>query len=152
LLRQTWHIDRASSRQTFLAHQRRLQEGHGRSNGESLFGLTRVPSDNHIRAMLNPAEPALLHPVFAAALNELEQADGLDTFRQLGGHVLIALDGTEYFRSSKRAMLEAAAQQWPDRILPRHAGRHIGGTWTPSGRAARTRVHRDAGWRRETGL
>ena len=48
---------------SFLAHQRRLQEGHGRSNGESLFGLTRIPSDNHIRTLLDPAEPNLLHPV-----------------------------------------------------------------------------------------
>jgi hypothetical protein len=48
---------------SFLAHQRRLQEGHGCSNGESLFGLTRIPSDNHIRTLLDPAEPNLLHPV-----------------------------------------------------------------------------------------
>ena len=66
---------------SFLAHQQRLREGHGRSNCDSLFGLSQIPSDNHIRAMLDPAEPTLLDPVF-------------DT-------VLIALDGTEYFRSYK---------------------------------------------------
>ena len=86
---------------SFLAHQRRLQEGHGRSNGESLFGLTRIPSDNHIRTMLDPAEPNLLHPVYAAVLHELEQSGSLDDFRRLGDHVLIALDGTQYFCSGK---------------------------------------------------
>jgi hypothetical protein len=86
---------------SFLAHQRRLHEGQGRSNLTSLFGLTRIPSDNHIRAMLDPADPALLHPAFAAALAELDASGGLAAFRRLGGHVLIALDGTEYFRSAK---------------------------------------------------
>ncbi|HEV2321212.1 MAG TPA: ISNCY family transposase [Gammaproteobacteria bacterium] len=84
---------------SFLAHQQRLLEGHGRSNAETLFGLSRIPSDNHIRNMLDPAEPALLFPVFAAVRTAIEQSGALATFRRLGKHVLIALDGTEYFRS-----------------------------------------------------
>lgn len=99
---------------SFLAHQRQLQTGHGRSNCGSLFGLNKIPTDNHIRAMLDPVPPALLHPVFAEVVEELERADGLRAFRRLGsspgghgggppggGHVLIALDATEYFRSAK---------------------------------------------------
>jgi hypothetical protein len=82
---------------SFLAHQRRFEEGHGRSNCETLFGICKIPSDNHIRDMLDAASPALLHPVFEEAVDLLEQAPGgLDDFRRLGGHVLIALDGTEY--------------------------------------------------------
>ena len=86
---------------SFLAHQRQLQEGHGRSNCETLFDLTRIPSDNHIRSMLDPAKPELLHPVFTAVVDELADTGGLDSFRRLDGHVLIALDGTQYFRSDK---------------------------------------------------
>ncbi len=87
---------------SFLAHQRRFEAGHGRSNGETLFGLAKIPSDNHIRAMLDPASPDLLHPVFAAAVEQLERvAGGLEVFRRLGDHVLIALDGTEYHGSQK---------------------------------------------------
>src|SRR5450432_3199587 len=78
---------------SFLAHQQRLREGHGRSNCESLFGLTRIPSDNHIRAMLDSAEPASLSPAFDAVLTELAASGGLDRFRQSDGHMLIALDG-----------------------------------------------------------
>jgi hypothetical protein len=48
---------------SFLAHQRQFEEGHGRSNGASLFGIAKIPSDNHIRDMLDPASPTLLHPV-----------------------------------------------------------------------------------------
>lgn len=84
---------------SFLAYQRQLSEGHGRSNRETLFGLSKIPSDNHIRDMLDPADPALLYPVFPKVLAELEQSGGLAAFRRPGGHVLIALDGTEYFCS-----------------------------------------------------
>jgi hypothetical protein len=84
-----------------LAHQRQLEAGYGRSNCQSLFGLRRIPSDNHIRAMLDHAEPALLHPAFAAVLGEVQRPGGLDAFRRPDGHVLIALDGTEYFCSRK---------------------------------------------------
>ena len=86
---------------SFLAHQQRLRDGHGRSNCETLFGMGRIPSDNHIRAMLDPAGPELLHPVFAAVSTALIQSGGIDSFRQPDGHVLIALDGTETFASYK---------------------------------------------------
>jgi hypothetical protein len=87
---------------SFLAHQRQLEEGHGRSNCASLFGIAKIPSDNHIRDLLDPASPTLLHPVFAEAVDQLRRIDGgLNVFRRLGGHVLIALDGTEYHCSQK---------------------------------------------------
>lgn len=87
---------------SFLAHQRQLQEGpgHGRSNCETLFEMMGIPCDNHIRAMLDPVEPKLFFPVFDTAFEAMDECGGLDAFRQLGGHVLIALDGTEYFRSN----------------------------------------------------
>jgi hypothetical protein len=87
---------------SFLAHQKRLEQGHGRSNCASLFGVAAIPSDNHIRAMLDGAQPALLHPAFDAALTALEAVPGgLDTFRRPDNRVLIALDGTEYFCSDR---------------------------------------------------
>jgi hypothetical protein len=87
---------------SFLAHQRQLEQGHGRSNCTSLFGISKIPSDNHIRDMLDPASPALLRPVFAEALDQLRRIDGgMDVFRRLGGHLLIALDGSEYHCSWK---------------------------------------------------
>jgi len=87
---------------SFLAHQRQFEEAHGRSNCASLFGIAKIPSDNHIRDMLDPASPALLHPAFAETVEQLRRIDGsLDVFRRLGGHVLIALDGTEYHCSRK---------------------------------------------------
>jgi hypothetical protein len=87
---------------SFLDFQRRLENEHARSNCQTLFDIPKIPTDNQIRDMLDPAEPELLHPVFAESVAILEGVkDGLDKFRRLGGHVLIALDGTEYFNSKK---------------------------------------------------
>ena len=69
----------------------------GDPNCASLSGIPKIPSDNHIRDMLDPASPTLLYPAFAEAVTQLGRiAGGLDVFRRLDRHVLIALDGTEY--------------------------------------------------------
>ena len=86
---------------SFLAHQRRLEEGsgRGRSNCHTLFEMERIPCDNHIRATLDPVDPKSFFPVFHTAFKALEEGGGLKDFRRLNGRVLIAFDGTEYFRS-----------------------------------------------------
>jgi hypothetical protein len=83
---------------SFLAHQRALQSGHGRSNCETLFGMSAIPSDNYIRLMLDGASPAAFDRLFTQAV---AAAGPLDCFQRLGGRVLIALDGTEHFCSRK---------------------------------------------------
>jgi hypothetical protein len=40
---------------SFLAFQRALEKGHGRSNCQTLFGIEKIPSDNYIRDMLDRA-------------------------------------------------------------------------------------------------
>ena len=83
---------------SFLAHQRRLEEGQGRSNCQTLFGITAIPTDPHLRSMLDGAPPEAFDPVFYRVL----QTQGvLDPFRRLGGRPVIALDGTEHFCSRK---------------------------------------------------
>jgi len=49
----------------FLASQRDLAAHKGQSNAPTLFGLTQIPSDNQIRALLDPVPPELLGAVFA---------------------------------------------------------------------------------------
>src|SRR3982750_4218549 len=56
---------------SFLAHQRHLETGQGRSNCQTLFGLANIPTDNHIRAMLDPVLPDHLFPVFADTMTAL---------------------------------------------------------------------------------
>ena len=83
---------------SFLAHQRALARGHGRSNCQTLFGMSAIPSDNYIRLMLDGASPAAFDGLFMRAI---EAAGPLTRFHCLGGRVLVALDGSEYFCSRK---------------------------------------------------
>ena len=83
---------------SFLEHQRALERGQGRSNCQTLFGMSAIPSDNYIRLMLDGASPAAFDGLFMRAI---EEAGSLTRFQCLGGRVLIALDGSEYFCSRK---------------------------------------------------
>jgi len=86
---------------SFLAHQEALAADGGRSNCLTLFGMEKIPTDNHIRQMLDGNAPAVFDGVFFKALAVAEASDGLKEFRRLGGRLLIALDGTEHFCSKK---------------------------------------------------
>ena len=91
---------------SFLAHQQHLAQGEGRSNCQTLFAMTKIPSDNHIRAMLDPVAPRHFNPVFDTVVAELERSGAMVAFRRPigadgGQRVLVALDGTEYFCSAK---------------------------------------------------
>lgn len=86
---------------SFLAHQTALERGRGTSNCQTLLGMERIPTENHIRSMLDPVPPETLFAMFSRTLAAIETGSGLDAFKRLGGHVLIALDGTEYFCSQK---------------------------------------------------
>src|SRR5919112_2390667 len=86
---------------SFLGHQRALAEGHGRSNCQTLLGMAAVPSDNHIRQMLDGNSPGVFDGLFLKAVESVAAADGLSAFQRPGGRLLIALDGTEHYCSRK---------------------------------------------------
>ena len=88
--------------ESFLSHQRRMEHGRNASNCKTLFGIEKIPSDNHIRDLLDPVPPELLAPCFEHTLDQMRQHGGMKDFERLGGRVLIALDGSEYFCSEKR--------------------------------------------------
>src|SRR5215213_9892407 len=68
---------------SFLAHQRHLETGQGRSNCQTLFALENIPTDSHIRAMLDPVPPNHLFPAFADTMAALERTGGLEAFQRL---------------------------------------------------------------------
>src|SRR5580704_10183445 len=86
---------------SFLAFQRGLEKGQGRSNCQTLFGIEKIPSDNYIRDMLDAADPALLQPCFERMEQMLAAPPLRAAFGRLGERTLIAWDGTEYFCSQK---------------------------------------------------
>jgi hypothetical protein len=88
--------------ESFLAYQRNLALGKQASNCHTLFGMKAIPSDNHIRNMLDPVHPSHLQASFDHAVALLQEHGGRAEFQvleSLGGRTPIALDGTEYFCS-----------------------------------------------------
>jgi hypothetical protein len=69
---------------SFLAHQRRLEEGHGRSNCQTLFGMSAIPTNAYIRLMLDGAPTAAFDPLFNTTI---ETAGVLAPFQRLGGRL-----------------------------------------------------------------
>ena len=84
---------------SFLTHQIAMSETRGMSNAQTLFGMRDIPSDNHIRNLLDPVDPQHIYPAFERTFNALNDTGQLDTFRMVNGQLLIALDGTSYHQS-----------------------------------------------------
>jgi hypothetical protein len=87
--------------ESFLSYQRSLEERRKTSNCLTLFGMAKIPTDNHIRSMLDPVHPSLLRPAFDQAVAALRERGVMKAFQRLDGRALVALDGTEYFCSQK---------------------------------------------------
>jgi hypothetical protein len=86
---------------SFLAFQRNLEKGQGRSNCRTLFGIEKIPSDNYIGDMLDAADPTLLRPCFERMERLLAEPPLRQAFGRLDDRILIAWEGTEYFCSQK---------------------------------------------------
>jgi hypothetical protein len=86
---------------SFLDFQRNLEVTQGCSNAQSLFGMTQTPSDNHIRNLLDPVPPSTVFPIFSYAVDALHGLGHLEPYRSINGDLLVALDGTRHFCSSK---------------------------------------------------
>jgi hypothetical protein len=86
---------------SFLASQQDMKRRKGQCNAESLFGMDQLPSDNQIRALLDPVAPSSVAPVFREVYHRLERAGVLEGYRSFGHHLLVVIDGTQYFSSQK---------------------------------------------------
>jgi len=86
---------------SFLAHQRDMQLRKGRSNAESLFHLSQLPSDNQIRNLLDPVMPKHVDRVYRQIFLGLEKSGLLEKRRSFANQLLAAMDGTEYFSSKE---------------------------------------------------
>ena len=84
---------------SFLHFQREWVERNGRSNAHTLFGLHKIPCDNHIRKKLDGVPSNHFDDVFYHVINDIDSNHGLQTMRRLDDRLLIALDGSEYFSS-----------------------------------------------------
>lgn len=87
---------------SFLSFQRGMEQTHGRNNARSLFQVERIPTDNHIRQILDPVEPHHLYSLFDDLHQAFDQEGLLEAMRAVGNTRLIALDATWYFSSQSK--------------------------------------------------
>ena len=87
--------------ESFLEHQRQMQSRRGQDNAQSLFGLEQMPSSPQSRNLLDAVEAVGWFEVFSKVYAALKQGGYLQPYQQLDGHLLVALDSTEYFKSQK---------------------------------------------------
>jgi hypothetical protein len=114
---------------SFLSHQTALERGRGMPNCQTLLGMEKAPTENHIRTMLDPIPPETLFPMFGHTLGAIETGGGLGTFERLGGHVLIALEGTVYFCSQKLVCPNCSSRARQSIFVPQSAnGLQLGTT------------------------
>jgi len=86
---------------SFLAHQRSLAKRRGRSNLESVFHMKGVPSDNHIRDLLDGVPANQLEEGYKWLWQQMAAEGKLTRFQTLQGRMLVGLDGIQFFSSTK---------------------------------------------------
>jgi hypothetical protein len=86
---------------SFLSYQNSMKTGSGKSNAESLFGIDNIPTDNQIGNILDNVSPANLYGIFSDCYEKMSDEGYLDSHRFFEDCLLVAIDGTEYFRSQK---------------------------------------------------
>jgi len=84
---------------SFLSFQQNMEKAQGRNNARSLFGVERIPCDNHIRQTLDPVEACELFGLFDELHQAFDETGLLKAMRSVNNSRLIALDATWYFSS-----------------------------------------------------
>ncbi|PID44203.1 MAG: transposase [Proteobacteria bacterium] len=72
-----------------------------KSNLSSLFGIERAPCDTQMRERLDQLPALMLRPAVIHIHKKLQQTGVINSYRHINGELLIACDGTDYFRSEK---------------------------------------------------
>jgi hypothetical protein len=86
---------------SFLSFQSAMQQTKGKNNAQSLFGITQIPCNKHIRDLMDEVSPSHVTPVFTYVFDGLEKSGHLDPFRSYNDNLLLAFDGTQYFSSNQ---------------------------------------------------
>ena len=86
---------------SFLAHQRDMKRQRGRSNAENVFQMGEIPSDNYIRDLLDPTPASAYEAAYLWLWRQLKGEGTLAGYQFLGQHLLMGLDGIQFFSSTK---------------------------------------------------
>jgi len=87
---------------SWLSFQRKMDTNKGSSNAKTIFGITDIPSDNHIRNVLDKIKPNVFKNVYDGVISYLNKIGLLKKkFNFMDKYLLVALDGTHYHSSKK---------------------------------------------------
>ena len=105
---------------SFLAHQRDMVRRSGKNNITTVFGAQRIPSDNHIRSLLDGAPAASFAACYEWLWSALEATGLLADYQVLGDRLLVGLDGIQYFSSSKIHCANCSQSEQEGRVRYHH--------------------------------
>lgn len=84
---------------SWLSFQRDIDTAKGISNAQTIFGISVIPSDNHIGKVLDKITPDNFKRVYEIILEKLRDIGLLDKFNFMDEYMLVAIDGTHYHSS-----------------------------------------------------
>lgn len=99
---------------SFLSHQRSMVKRRGRSNAQSIFGLEDIPTDTHIRTLLDGIDAESLGVIYRYIVTTLQREGMLQGFQvqhKDEAYYLLALDGTEFHSSERIACQYCCTKQ-----------------------------------------
>jgi len=73
---------------SFLQFQRDMKKAKGQSNAQTFFQIDTIPSDNHIRYLLDEVSPEYMYPVFTYIFDTLNEHEYLNSYRRINGDLL----------------------------------------------------------------
>src|SRR5215470_13297286 len=93
---------------SLLQFQRAMEKRRQRCNLQTIFGVHAIPSDTQMREILDGVEPAALRDILPQLWEKVRRAGWsrrftttLSSGQHQGTYYTVALDGSEYFRSTQ---------------------------------------------------
>jgi len=86
---------------SWLSFQRDIETKKGISNAQTMFGIKAIPSDTHIKNILDKITPDSFRKIYEMIIEKLQDIGILDKFNFKDDYMLVALDGTHYHSSKK---------------------------------------------------
>ena len=84
---------------SWLEFQTNMQTTSGRNNAKTIFGIEKIPVDNHVRKVLDKVSPESFKKVYDDIAQECQRLGIIKQFVFMKEYLLVAFDGTHYHSS-----------------------------------------------------
>ncbi len=83
-------------------------------NLKTVYKIDRIPTDTHLRTMLDPLPTEAIRPAFNLIFNRLQRSNLLHEFKFFDDYYLVSMDGTEYFSSNQIKCANCMERKYKD--------------------------------------